>query len=923
MKNQKEKKFKVGKKNVTLRYFLWTIFGIIMLSGLGFAGTIISDQGIIADSGLYDTFNVTNLTVDKINEVLYVEAGNFSDIQAKIDMCGSEGCKVVIPKGIYDATTGINVTAIPSLVIEGNGKGTVLNITANLGASTALFYGTDVQGFELRDLKIQGNNISDSGVRITGTSENVKIINVESSHHRAYGISIAGVNNLLISGTKTNNNTDRSDGEGRGIYITANTNVIVENCEASYNKRYGIMAHSNIGLKISNCVVNYNLGDRGIFVFRGREIIISDNIALYNNFAAITVESADAIIYSNIGAYSLLDGFLARNENVSIFTGNLVLSNNQFYSNARYGIHIDQRINNTLIANNFIVNNSNSGIRLSNNIQDGFITGNYIVNNNGSGIHASTNVDNFVISGNYLKGTALSGVQAIRIGTSDVDNMAIRDNYYTNWLSDIFDGGTGTTFGLTADTISEQTGASGVTIDGVLLKDGQILWSALTGFPVACPAGTSITEIGTSTICSTVSAISSTSSYGLVAYYPLDNSTTDYSGSGNHGEIQGAGVTLNDTGRIGSAYNFAGGGDDFINLSIIEAINLTGTFTISGWFYKTTSANTHVFAQTRNTNDRFDITVSSSGMKIGYYDGSSYSGVVSGDVSQNVWYHFAYSYNNGTGNLTLNGAEQSGGAEPSAKLGTNVINIGASGGNSEEWVGLIDDIRVYDRDISFNEKLQIYNSQSELFAKDGYHVKGKDINPILDAVYNLGSSILRWAKGWFVDLDVSGDLFVGGENVTDQVYTPEYIFAHTNATQPLTQNVWLNITFAQEAATIKRGIIHTFSDATNTTFTILSTGVYLLDYNYDMVDSAASPSADVAGRALRNDVEIIGSVFETDTTKQNAENELSHEFMANLVAGDEIKFQMVTDVTTLSIQTHSAFGDHPSSASIVIQKISN
>ena len=558
--NSETKLNKFLRTNKSLTIFLM----FILLMSIGFAYNYVYSNGDQEGSG---ELTYTNITADRINEVLYVEAGNYSDLTTKLNMCGSQGCKVHIPKGVYSVTTGTNLSAIPSyssLVIEGDGKETILNVTSDIGAFSAVFYGTDVGNIEIKNLKIQGNNISDSGIRLLGTSENVKIINVDSSNHQAYGISIAGVTNLLISGTRTNNNTDRSDGEGRGIYLTSNDNVVIENCEASYNKRYGIMSHSNTRIRVSGCVADYNTGDRGIFFYRGSEIIISNNIAIYNNFAGITVESADAIVEGNIAAYSTgLDGFLARNENASIYSGNLVISNNQFFGNARHGINIDQNINHTVISNNFIKDNVVDGIVLSNHVNDGFITGNYFAGNNGSGIHPSTDVDNFIISGNYLQGTATSGVQAIRIGSSDCDNIAVRDNYYSNWLSNIFNGGTGTTFGVSADTISEQTSGTGVTIDGVLLKDGGVDWSNLTGYPVACPAGTYITQLNDSVTCT--SEPTETSKQGLILSMNFNNQSIsgntifDSSGSNLKGTNIGGVHVANGGYDSSGAYDFDNG----------------------------------------------------------------------------------------------------------------------------------------------------------------------------------------------------------------------------------------------------------------------------------------------------------------------------------------------------------------------------
>ncbi len=69
--------------------------------------------------------------------------------------------------------------------------------------------------------------------------------------------------------------------------------------------------------------------------------------------------------------------------------------------------------------------------------------------------------------------------------------------------------------------------------------------------------------------------------------------------------------------------------------------------------------------------------------------------------------------------------------------------------------------------------------------------------------------------------------------------------------------------------------------------------------------------------------ELLGSVFESDITKKGISTEISHNFLAKLNAGDVIAFQFVADDVDVQISTHGTFGDHPESASIIIQKIAN
>lgn len=88
-------------------------------------------------------------------------------------------------------------------------------------------------------------------------------------------------------------------------------------------------------------------------------------------------------------------------------------------------------------------------------------------------------------------------------------------------------------------------------------------------------------------------------------------------------------------------------------------------------------------------------------------------------------------------------------------------------------------------------------------------------------------------------------------------------------------------------------------------------------------DSAASPSSNVGIRVTGNDTELIGGIEEVDTTKQNSDMALSHQFLGNLTGGLELRLQAITDGTTVSVKNHEVFGDYPLTHEFVIHKISD
>jgi len=171
-------------------------------------------------------------------------------------------------------------------------------------------------------------------------------------------------------------------------------------------------------------------------------------------------------------------------------------------------------------------------------------------------------------------------------------------------------------------------------------------------------------------------------------------------------------------------------------------------------------------------------------------------------------------------------------------------------------------------------------------------------------------------------INPDGEQVIFGGNVTaENVYLPTYISTHTNASINAVEGVWINITFDKHADTIKSKIDHTYNDATNDTFTILSNGVYRIDYGISYLDSQANPNNIIAIRIINNNAEIDGSVFEKDTTKQNAVGTIYRSVATSLTAGDKVKLQFISNSTTVALETPGTYGGHPTSANINIHKI--
>ena len=147
-----------------------------------------------------------------------------------------------------------------------------------------------------------------------------------------------------------------------------------------------------------------------------------------------------------------------------------------------------------------------------------------------------------------------------------------------------------------------------------------------------------------------------------------------------------------------------------------------------------------------------------------------------------------------------------------------------------------------------------------------------------------------------------------------------YLFHHTDIEIPVdSAGVWMNVSF-NETCAIKEWIIHNQSSPENDTFIIQYSGLYSLDYTMSFSDSAPSPNNHILARLVKNGVEIEGSLLERDTTRQESDMIISHSgILVELIAGDEIKMQFTSDSTTISLSSHTTYGEHKDTAMITIK----
>jgi chitodextrinase len=219
------------------------------------------------------------------------------------------------------------------------------------------------------------------------------------------------------------------------------------------------------------------------------------------------------------------------------------------------------------------------------------------------------------------------------------------------------------------------------------------------------------------------------STTGLVGYWNFDEGSgttaNDSSGNGNNGTLVN-GPTWT-TGKVGSGALSFNGINDYVNSGSASSLDTLGPLTIAAWIYPTAALGTTNNSVVGKSGDYYLGFITSYGNKLyfrvplastnlqGYCSSFAFS-------SLNQWYHVAVTWNGviGTGNTAtfyINGSpcafigSNGSGARSSSAfdlyIGAN--NSGVTGHPSDYFPGGIDEARVYNRALSAQEVLDIYN----------------------------------------------------------------------------------------------------------------------------------------------------------------------------------------------------------------------
>ncbi len=195
---------------------------------------------------------------------------------------------------------------------------------------------------------------------------------------------------------------------------------------------------------------------------------------------------------------------------------------------------------------------------------------------------------------------------------------------------------------------------------------------------------------------------------GLVAAYAFNETSgttaSDASGNGRTGTVNGA--TWSASGRYGGALSFDGS-NDLVTVADANALDLTTGMTLSAWLRPTTLSGwrTALLKEAPSGLSYALYAHDNSPQPAAYVNvGSDRSAAGTGALALNTWSHLASTYDGTTLRLYVNGVLVGSQAMTGAiAASTGALHIGGNTIWGEDFSGLIDDVRVYNRALSVSE----------------------------------------------------------------------------------------------------------------------------------------------------------------------------------------------------------------------------
>ena len=270
--------------------------------------------------------------------------------------------------------------------------------------------------------------------------------------------------------------------------------------------------------------------------------------------------------------------------------------------------------------------------------------------------------------------------------------------------------------------------------------------------------------------------ISALSSDALVAHLKFNDNVTD-SANSNNGTVTG--TTTYVAGKVGKAFSF--NGSSYVTLANESNfdIDYNEPFSIAFWYKTDNTSNNHVYGKGNNSSPYSGIQIGIYSGKIQIDQGSAYpSSYFTKDQSTastaNVWHHAVMTLSGSGTNtgckLYVDGSIVSmNTASPdnqSASILNNISPRIGYDGNSIYNTGLLDDVRIYSRELDQSEVTMIYNSGNGTEETKPTNVQDNSI------LVEKDTGRRYWSSGYFPSATVtrSDDFSSDGWTDNDSTY---------------------------------------------------------------------------------------------------------------------------------------------------------
>ncbi len=220
----------------------------------------------------------------------------------------------------------------------------------------------------------------------------------------------------------------------------------------------------------------------------------------------------------------------------------------------------------------------------------------------------------------------------------------------------------------------------------------------------------------------------------LVLYMPFDYNHTsgiiyDYSSNGNDGVVTN--VVYDTSGCVfGGCYSFDGT-DDRITIPDNESLQEFSAFTYSCWLKSETFSTVDRYFVLKDFPNFYMKAVTGTRIYIRHDqigDGSSDFNPISENLNDKAWHHVVFVWNGSNTHLYVDGNHYTGEAATGTMdlTGANLY-IGYGSSLGDDWLGLIDEIGIWNRTLSPTEIAQIYNATYSRFYPVG-EMKFENLN---------------------------------------------------------------------------------------------------------------------------------------------------------------------------------------------------